>query len=144
MRSTGVLLIASAFFELSSVTDAVPLLGAVRDGAAAFVYHGVFAAAFMVMGIGLWRAAPWGYRAVLAGLGLYSIDRIRYILDGEARTAELHQQAKGYGEIFQIVDTQTLNMVVNWVTLGVVLSCAGFALYVYFHRDYFQPPAATP
>ncbi|MFT5681843.1 MAG: hypothetical protein ACI8RZ_002761 [Myxococcota bacterium] len=140
MRSTGVLLIASAFFELLSVTSPVPFLGAVRDGAAAFLYHGVFAVTFTLMGAGLWQGAPWGYRVVMAGMGIYTLDRVRYLLDHAAREAELQQQTQGLGQLFDLVDEQLFHQVVSGVTLGVLVSALGFALYVHVRRDYFQPP----
>ena len=138
LRTTGALLIASAAFELVSITGEVPLFGAVRSGVVAVGYHLLFVAVFSLMGIGLWRAEPWGYRAVLAGTGIYVLDKILYVLDDGAKSAEMKERTRGYEEIFQLMDQQSVDQIVTGVNLVLVACWIGFALYVHLRRGYFQ------
>jgi hypothetical protein len=73
--AAGALRILSAVFEIFSITAEVPLFGDVRGGFLVLAYHTLFVAIFAWMGIGLWRAEPWGSRAVLVGTGIYAVDR---------------------------------------------------------------------
>ena len=138
LRTTGALLIASAAFELVSITGEVLLFGAMRSGVVAVGYHLLFVAVFSLMGIGLWRAEPWGYRAILVGTGIYVVDKVLYVLDDGARLAKMKELTRGYEEIFQIMDLQSIDHIVTGVNLFFVASWIGFALYVHLRRDYFQ------
>jgi hypothetical protein len=138
LRSTAVLLIASAVIEVFSLTAEIPLFGAVRGGAVAVVYHLLFVAVFLLMGIGLWRAKPWGYLAVLAGTVFYILDKSLYLLDHKARAADMVRQTRGYGQIFQLVDQQSVDRLVTWATLALLVCWIGFGIYVHIRRDYFR------
>ena len=109
-----------------------------RGGAVAVSYHGVYIVAFFLMGVGLWRATWWGHRAVLIGTAIYVLDKALYLLDDAARAAEMSRQARGYGQIFELVDQQFVHRLVTWTTLVLVASWIGFALYVHLRRDYFR------
>jgi hypothetical protein len=80
LSSAGVLLILSAILEGLSMTSAVPLSGELRGDAAAIGYQMLFMVVFLLMGIGLWSAKWWGYRAVLLGTGVYVLDRVTYLI----------------------------------------------------------------
>ena len=138
LRTAGALFIASAAFEMFSITAEVPLLGALRGGVVAVGYHALFIAVFLLMGIGLWRAESWGYRAVLVGTGIYALDKAFYLLDDAARSAAIAAQTRGYGQIFEVVDQQSIDGIVTSVTLLFLACWMGFALYVHRRRDYFQ------
>jgi len=136
-RTAGVLFILSAAFELISLTSKVPFLGAVRGGAPAILYHLFYSALFLTMGIGLWKAASWGYRAVLAGTLLYTLDKILFLLDRKTIEASLLQIIGKYEEIFEAVDMGYFVGILRITTLTIILCWLGFALYTHFRRDYF-------
>jgi hypothetical protein len=138
LRSAGALFVLSAVLELFSVTSQVPLFGDLRSGIVAVAYHTLFAVVFAGMGIGLWRAQPWGYGAVLLGTGIYVLDRGLYLMDDSARAAMMAEQTSRYGKISQIVDLHSIDQMVSIVTLAVLLGSVGFAVYVHLRRDYFQ------
>lgn len=140
LRTAGALLILSAVFEVVSITAAVPLFGDVRGGFVAAVYHGLFVAVFLLMGVGLWRAESWGYRAVLAGTAVYVLDRVLYVMDDAARAAAMVEQTRGYGQIGGLLDLQSIDRMATSVTLVVLACWIGFALYVHLRRGYFQEP----
>lgn len=60
IRTAAVFFLVSAVFELLDCTSAAALFGAVRVGAIAAFYHFVFAASYVLSGIGMWTARPWG------------------------------------------------------------------------------------
>ena len=137
LRSAGAFLLASAVFEAFSLTSAVPLFGALRGGAVAISYHLLFVAVFCWMGAGLWNAEPWGYRAVLVGTGIYSLDKVLYLLDEGARSAAMGVHTHDYEEYLRSIGLQSLDSLVTSVTLAFLASAIGFALYVHWRRDYF-------
>ena len=51
-RTTAVLLMVSAAFELLSITAEEPLFGEIRSGVSVGIYHLVYAALFIALGIG--------------------------------------------------------------------------------------------
>jgi hypothetical protein len=102
------------------------------------VYHLLFIAVFLWMGIGLWRAKPWGYLAVLAGTVFYLVDKALYLLDHQARAAAMSRQTRGYGQIFQLLDPQAVDRLVTWATVALLACWIGFGIYVHIRRDYFR------
>ena len=84
IRIAAVLFLASAVFEILNFNSAVALFGAVRFGAAALLYHFVFAALYAMTGIGMWTAKKWGYWAVMATTAIYTIDKIQLMLSPQA------------------------------------------------------------
>ena len=142
IRTAAVFFILSAVFECISFVSPVPLFGTVRGGFPAIGYHFLYFCLFVAMGIGLWAAMPWGYRMMVAGTIFYTLDKLRYVLDGRARNAEMSQLTRGYEEVFDVVDKASLNEFVGTVMVlsyaVVVLCWWGFILYLYLHRGYFK------
>ena len=91
LRLAGVFFLITAAYEVYSITGAVPLAGAVRTGLIAVTYHLVFTAAYVAMGLGLLMLRPWGFPVLLAGTGLYTIDRLAFLLDREGILASISQ-----------------------------------------------------
>lgn len=138
LKTTGALLMLSAVFEMFSITSKVPLFGAVRVGVVAYAYHLLFFVLFAAMGLGLWKATSWGFKTVLAGCGVAVLDKLIYLLDGKARHAELHSSTSGLGDLTALVDLSFIGQMVTMVTAMLIISWLGFAVYVYFHRAYFE------
>jgi hypothetical protein len=138
LRTAGALFIISAVFELFALTSAVPLFGDLRGGLVAVAYHGLFVAVFLLMGIGLWRAETWGYRAVLGGTAIYALDHILYLLDDAGRAAAMAEQTRDYAQILEGIDLQSIDQVATAVAFVVLVCWIGFAFYVHLRRDYFQ------
>ncbi len=138
VRTAAVFFLLSVVFELIFVTSPVPLFGAVRGGLVAVSCHLLYACLFAAMGIGLWTARPWGYRMMIAGTIFYTLDKLRYLLDGRARADELARLTKGYEAIFEMVNMDMLDPV-TYLAYGLIVTCWwGFILYLYSHRDYFR------
>jgi hypothetical protein len=136
-RIAAVLFFLSALLEIFSVTSNVPLLGALRSGIIAVVYHLVYIALFVGLGIGLWRATPWGYKLVFATTLIYTLDKVLYLLYRDAMKAWLERQLISYADIWQYIEIETF---LNWITLVMLLFVAcwwGFAGYTYLRREYF-------
>lgn len=138
LKAAGALFIASAVFEVFSLTVAVPLFGDLRGGFVAIAYHTLFVAVFSFMGIGLWRAASWGYHAVLGGTAIYTLSNVLYLSDDAARSAAITAQTHGYEQILGGIDLQSIDQIASSVTFTVMLCWIGFAVYVHVRRDYFQ------
>lgn len=138
LRTAGALFIASALFELFALTSAVPLFGDLRGGFVAVAYHGLFVVVFLSMGFGLWRAETWGYRAVLGGTAIYAVDHILYLLDDAGRSAAMAEQTRGYAQILEGIDMQSIDQVATSVAFIVLVCWIGFAVYVHQRRDYFR------
>lgn len=138
IRTSAVLFLASGIFELISVTTAVPLFGAVRGGAAAVLYHLLFATVFVALGAGLWIGKLWGYRVFFAGTLLYTLDKLLYLLDRKTLVAHLRQQLEPYGEVLELIDEESLLQMSVLTTRLCVVCWWAFALYIYRRREYFQ------
>ena len=139
MHVSGVLFVASAAIELISVTTEVPLFGAVRDGAVAVLYHLVYAALFLTLGVGLLTGKRWGYRLVFVGTLFYTLDRLLYLLDRETMAAHLAQKLQQYREVLDLIEEDSILQMMSLTTVLCVVCWWGFALYVYRRRDYFRP-----
>lgn len=151
IRIAGAFFVLSAVIELVSVGVQVPLLGALRGGLTAGVYHGAFAAIFLTIGMGLWRTTPWGARAVYLGTVIYSLDRFRYLLDRPGRESELIHQLAGYPEIVEAFGVGVLMRLGTSMALLFVGCWWGFAVYISLRRGVFlgtvstvPPPEAPP
>jgi len=90
------------------------------------------------MGLGLWRAATWGYHAVLAGTAIFALDHVLYLTDDAARSAAMAEQTRAYTQFLEGVDLQSIDQLASSVTFIVLLCWIGFAVYVHLRRDYFQ------
>ena len=137
-RSTGALLALSAIFEAFSLTSEVTLLGAVRGGLSAVLYHLAYSVLFLAMGIGLWRAQRWGYQLVFIGTWLYTIDKALYLTDRKSMEAGMLRQIGGHGEVWQLIDKGSVLQLMSLATVLFVASWWGFALFTYIRRDYFS------
>lgn len=139
-RTAGVLLMASAALELLSVTSEVPLLGEVRGGIAAGIYHLVFAGLFLALGMGLWGAKKWGYTLVFVTTAIYTLDKLQMVLGRQALDTFIEAQFAGYESQLQSqgIDTVLIMEAVVLMTVVVVLCWWGFALYTWWRRGYFK------
>lgn len=144
MKSSGAFFLVSAAFELFSITSAVPLFGAVREGFLAVVYHLVYVGVFTAMGVALLRPRPWGLRVVLGGTAFYTFERVLFAFDSGARKAELARALQGHEEVASLIPTDSILGVGTLTTLLVVACWWGFAVYAYVRRDYFLDATVTP
>lgn len=141
-RSSGLLFILSAGFELWSVTNPVPLLGEIRGGLVAPLYHSLFVAIFLAIGIGLWRASSWGYQAVLAGSVIYSADRLLFVLDDASVMAVLSEQLGNHPELMKMIDAETLaGPLLKGLYLTMLLGFWFFVFLVHRRRSEFKGAA---
>lgn len=139
IRTAGIFCLVSSLVEVASITAEVPLFGAIRGGWVAVVYHALYAALFLAMGVGLLAAKRWGYLTVLVGTLGYTLDKALYLLDRRGMEAHLLQQLHGYGDIFELVDKDSLMRILTVATLLFVACWWGFALYLRVRRSYFRP-----
>lgn len=92
------------------------------------------------MGYGLFNARRWAYRLVFIITGLYTLDRLVYILDRKALQINLTTFLDKYGVA---IDAAQMALVLNVILIATVLIMLcwwGFAWYAYFRRAYFYPP----
>jgi hypothetical protein len=136
-RIAAVFFLLSALLEIFSITSEVPLFGALRGGVSAAIYHLIYFLLFMALGIGLWRAKPWGYRLVFAGTLLYTLDKVLYLLYRDSMKAWLRIQLSGYEEMLQFIDIGLILQMVILLMLLFVACWWGFAVYTYWRREYF-------
>lgn len=136
-RTAAIFFLLSALLEILSLTSQVPLFGKLRGGTLAAVYHLTYFLLFLGLGIGLWRARPWGYRLVFAGTLCYTLDKISYILYRNSMKAWLRQQLSGYEEMLQFIDIRMILALVTLLMLLFVACWWGFAAYTYWRREYF-------
>jgi hypothetical protein len=138
IRIAAVLILASAVFEILNFNSAVALFGAVRVGAAALLYHFVFAALYVLTGIGMWAARQWGYRAFMATTAVYTIDKIQLVLFPQAFYDYIIQQLTVTREIVEMVPKEQLIRYFIIAYIVILLCWWGFALYIHMRRSYFQ------
>lgn len=150
IRSAGVLFLISAVLQLYDPASKVVLFGALRAGAAAITYHLFLAALFGIMGAGLLATGAWGYRALMIGTLVYTLDVIRYLLDFHGRQAELVAAVRQAGGLVGVLDPamlrssqELLSSVTVLVAVVTVLCWWGFAFYVYRRRAYFLGERAS-
>ena len=143
-RTTAVLLIASAVFELFSITAEEPLFGEIRSGIGVGIYHLVYAALFVALGVGLWRARKWGYTLVFVTAALYTLDKLQFVMNQQVMEGFIKQQMSGYEAVLQSqgVDSALFMQAIVLTSIVIVLCWWGFALYTYWRRDYFKSAGA--
>jgi hypothetical protein len=137
IRIAAVFFILTAAFEISNMTSEVAWFGELRGGALATGYHLFYVMLFLAMGIGLWTSRPWGLWTMLAGTVIYSLDKLRYLLDDAGRQLELTQYLQAYEGL---VGPAEQAFVMQSMDLIGVLSIAcwwGFMIYLYFKRHAF-------
>jgi hypothetical protein len=136
-RIAAVFFLLSALLEIFSITSQVPLFGALRGGVSAAIYHLIYFLLFLGLGIGLWRAKPWGYGLVFAGTLLYTLDKVLYLLYRDSMKVWLRKQFSGYEEMLQFIDIGLILQMVILLMLLFVAGWWGFAVYTYWRREYF-------
>ena len=137
-RIAAVLFLLSAAFELVGIFSAVPLLGVFRGGFSAAVYHLLFAAIYLALGIGLWTASSWCYKLIFAATLLVTLDKLQYIIYRETILVEMMRRAGTYRQLLQAIDRQMFLQILMLVAALFAAGWWGFAAYTYFRRDYFR------
>lgn len=140
-QTTGILFVLSALLELFSINSPVPLFGDVQGGIIAAVYHLVYVVLFFFLGFGLYKARPWAYTLVFAAAGLYTLDRIVYVLDRKALEIYMAALLEKYGVAVGIPETGFILKVMILATVLTVACWWGFAGYTYLRRQYFRQSA---
>jgi hypothetical protein len=108
-----------------------------RSGTTALFYNLFYIILFVSIGVGLIVGQGWGYRLFWAGTVVYSLDALAFLLNKSTRDAYL-VAAGVTREVGSLIDVSMLD---QWVFLASIVSIAcwwGFALYVYWRRDYFR------
>ena len=137
IKSSGWFFILSSVVSLASSTSDVPLFGAMQSGGIALCYNLFFAILFLGMGLGLILGRSWGYRLFMAGTVVYSLDRLSFLLDKDARDAYL--TASGVSQdVRSLVDVSMFDQGIFLASVGTLLCWWGFAFYIYLRRDYFR------
>jgi len=144
IRVTAVLMVASALLELLSINSDAVLFGEVRGGPVMTAYHLIYVVAFLVIGIGLWRARPWGYWAVMATSALYTLDKVQFLLARESLRRYVEQAISSLDpQLAHAVPEDALVLLVTVLYASFVACWWGFALYIHLRRAYFARPAAS-
>ena len=138
IRTAAVFFLASAVFEIMDYNSAVALLGAVRVGTAAVIYHSVLAVLYILSGIGMWTAKPWGYSVFMATTAVYTIDKIQLMLFPQAFYDYVLQQLTVTREIVGMIPKEQLIQYFMIAYIVLLLCWWGFALYIHMRRPYFQ------
>ncbi|HXZ50775.1 MAG TPA: hypothetical protein VEF92_06115 [Burkholderiales bacterium] len=143
IRITALLMLASALLELLSVNSDVVLFGDVRSGPVMTAYHLMYVVAFLLVGIGLWRARPWGYWAVMATTALYTLDKIQFLLARDSYLRYVQQVMSSVDpQLAQALPKEGLQQLVTVLYASFVVCWWGFAIYIHLRRAYFVQPAA--
>jgi len=138
IRTAAVLFLVSAVFEVMDFNSAVSLFGGVRAGAVSAIYHFVFAVLYILIGIGMWTAKPWGYAAFMTTTVIYTIDKVQLFLFPDAFYEYILQQLTVTRELVGMVPKDQL---VHYFTAAyciLVLSWWAFSVYIYMRRQYFR------
>ena len=140
-QTAGVLFALSALLELFSINSRIPLFGDIQGGMIAATYHLIYVALFISLGFGLFKARSWAYKLVFVTTGLYTLDRLVYILDRKALEIYLVTLMGKYGITIGIPETGVIIKVMLLASVLVVACWWGFAGYTYLRRAYFHQPA---
>jgi hypothetical protein len=124
-------------------TSAVALFGGVRAGAVAVFYHLVFAALYVLCGIGMWTAKTWGYGAFMATTAIYTIDKIQLMLFPQAFYDYILQQLTMTRDMVGMIPKEQLIQYFMIAYIVLLLCWWGFALYIHMRRQYFQEKLPT-
>ena len=124
--------------ELFFLTAGVPLFGAVRVGPLAGTNRLLNASLFLTTGVGLLIGRYWGYLLVFGGTLFYTLDKVLYVLDRKTMEVHLMSQLKGYPEVIDLVDKDSLLDMTVAATLLFVACWWAFAVYIYLRRAYFR------
>ncbi len=144
LRFAGAAFGISAVLELMSIGSTVPMFGALRSGAIAIAYHGVYAALFAALCIGLWNAKRWGYRLLFAVTCFYTVDNLRFVLDRTGMKAEIDhlkvqidQELAAFTTLRDVVDAESMMRLATLTAILFVACWWGFTLYARTRRSYF-------
>lgn len=138
IRTAAVFFLVSAVFEIMDFSSPVALFGGVRVGAVAVFYHFVFAALYVLSGIGMWAAKPWGYGAFMATTASYTIDKIQLMLFPQAFYDYILQQLTVTREIVGMIPREQLIQYFVIAYIVLLIFWWGFALYIHMRRPYFR------
>ena len=151
LRLAGVFFLITAAYEMYSITGAVPLAGAVRSGLIAVMHNLIFTAAYVAMGMGLLMLRPWGIPVLLAGTGLYTIDRLALLLDKAGILASISQSSSelqglilGTDGMGSLIDSDTIVQATRMETVVLLACWWAFAFYAVRKRRLFNPPPPPP
>jgi hypothetical protein len=136
-RTAAVLFFLSAAYEIFNLSNSVPLLGAIRSGLPALLYHMGYVALYGAVGFGLWQAKKWGYRLVFIATAVYTLDRVQLMVDRELLVEAFMRSLGFYRDALQGVDTAALVQALNLMFLFTIGCWWGFAAYTLFRRGYF-------
>mgnify|MGYP003958003279 FL=1 len=136
MRFAGFFFGLSALAELASIVSPVALFGAERSGIVALIYHLLYTGIYGGMGLGLWTAKSWGFQMMLTGTLIYSVDRLLFLMYGQATSSLLSD----YGELMGAGGEELVAQASALTVVATLIAWWGFVAYVYFKRDYFQEP----
>ncbi len=146
LRLAGAFFLITAAYEAYSMTAGVPLAGAVRTGLIAVTYHLLFTAAYVAMGLGLLMLRPWGIPVLLAGTGLYTIDRLALLFDKAGILASISQSTSalqglmsGTDGLGSLIDSDTIVHAERMETVVLLACWWAFAFYVVRKRRLFNP-----
>ena len=104
------------------------------------MYHLVFVVLFGAMAAGILTRRGWGLRVVMAGIGIYSVDKILSMADSAGRAAWI-EHTLGSIEVVELLGTGILDSASVGMG-GVTLACWwGFLLYLRFQRKHFETAA---
>ncbi len=137
MRFAGFFFFISALAEVASIVSPVALFGADRSGIIAVVYHLLYIGIYSGMGLGLWTAKPWGLQMMFSGTLIYSVDRLLFLMYGQATSSLLSD----YGELMGAGGQELVAQASALTVVATLLAWWGFVAYVYLKRDYFQDPS---
>lgn len=137
IRTAAVFFLASAVFEILDFSSAVALFGGVRVGAVAVIYHFVFAALYVLSGIGMWTAKPLGYWAFMTTTAIYTIDKIQLIFFRDAFYDHILKQLTVTREIVGMVPKEQLIQYFMAAYFFLLLCWWAFSLYIHWRRQYF-------
>lgn len=137
-RTAAVFFAVSTLIELAGLAMPAPLFGALRAGMAAQAYHLLYVLLFLALAVGLWTAKRWGYYAVFVGGAFYTLDKLQFLLSGEATQDFVLTQFRGQESLLQAVGSDMVMLSLTLVTLAFVLGWWGFAAYTYLRRSYFR------
>jgi hypothetical protein len=138
IRISALFFLASVVLELLDVASPVPLFGALRYGAPALLVHVIYAVLYAAIGIGLWRARAWGYRAVMLGTLLITLDKAQLVLARETLYAYVMSQLTVTRDIVAQIPREAFLNYVSAVYVLIVLGWWGFAGYIHLRRAYFD------
>jgi len=99
------------------------------------------------MGLGLLMLRPWGLPVLLAGTGLYTIDRLALLLDRAGILASISQSNSelqglilGPDGMGSLMDSDTIVHATRMETVVLLACWWAFAIYAVGKRRLFDPP----